>query len=162
MSKKLKRTTEATKLLDQLTGADQLLQGEETFEQIKESNLVALEDLRINALSQLQESARLGLCVKDPAIVNSPLAKRACQLVVTLNKDVTAMNNELQNIQARQKTLAEVNEIVDFIPLALELGEEHQLWQSKFQTGVLPVLEEIQTLIDSASNPKKDAIDVTE
>jgi hypothetical protein len=162
MSKKLKRTTEATKLLDHLTGADQLLQGEETFEQIKETNLTALEDLRRSALQQLHESAKLGLCVKDPSIVNSAHAARAGQLVVTLTKDVTAMKAELQTIKERQDVLAGVTDVVDFIPLALELGEEHQLWQSKFETGVLPVLEEIKTLIETTSEPKKEVTDVAE
>ncbi len=159
MSKKQRRTTEATKLMEQLTGTDQPVQGEETFEQIKENNLKALADLRQNALVQLHHSAQLGLCIKDPKIANSELAGRASQLVKTLTNDAVAMNSEMANIKAREEHLATVETVEEFIPLALELGEEHQLWQSKFETGVVPVLEEIETLIKSVVEPKEIAED---
>lgn len=154
MSKKPRKTTEATKLIDQLTGTNQLIVGEESFEDIKKSNLEALEELRQNALSQLHQSAKLGLCIKDPKIIASNQAGRAGQLVTTLTNDVRTMKSEMDQIKARADQLAEVTEIVDFIPLALELGEEHQLWQSKFETGVLPVLEEIESLIKTVESPE--------
>lgn len=161
MSKNKKPKNEAVALMQQLTGTDQPIVGEQTFEQIKETNLKELESLRNIALTQLQDAARLGMCIKTPEIAQSTFAPRAAQLVGQLTRDLKSMNGDLERIREGESQLNTMATVEDYVPVALQLGEEHHLWQNKFSTGVVPVLEELKDIVEAVHETPATATETT-